>query len=255
MTRLPFLLLGLLAAALSGVILVQLDAGDEEDVLPRPALRRAAPPEAAGVAEAPRGGVEDWISTILARPLLSPDRRPAAPVAPAGRPDGAALPRLAGTLVTSSGRVAIFAGGPAPLVLQEGGQVGGFTVMRIEAGRVTLAGPEGLRVLGPRFDSNRPATPTAEPALTGPAALTRPASSPAPAPGSVQAAGTPPTVPPPIPGGAVPRPGLPAIGPSPGDGGAAEGAVPFEQNAAPSGFDILRNADRSSQNTAPGGTR
>jgi len=255
MTRLPFLLLGLLAAALSGVILLGLDPGVDEAGLPQPAPRRAAPSAAggaaAGAAETPSGQLDGWVSTVLARPLLSPDRRPAPPGDAAAPAAGAALPRLTGTLVTPSGRSAIFAGGAAPLVLQEGGRVGAFTVMRIEAGQVMLAGPDGVRVLGPRFDPERRAAPPAEGAAAPPAPLPPPSQ----APGAGPAAGRPPAGLPPIPGGAAPPPGAPAIVPSPGEGGAAEGAAPFEQNAAPSGADILRNADRNSQSTAPGGTR
>lgn len=255
MTRLPFLLLGLLAAALSGIIVLQLKSGVDEDALPQPAPRRAVAPSVAGeAAETPPGQVDGWVSTILARPLLSPDRRPAPPGNAAGQSADEPLPRLTGTLVTSSGRSAIFAGGPVPLVLQEGGRVGAFTVMRIEAGRVMLAGPDGVRVLGPRFDPDRPAAPAAEvaPGRTAPAPLP-PGSTLATAPGP--AAGLSPTNSPPIPGGSAPPPGISAIGPSLRDGSAAEGAAPFEQNAAPSGLDILRNADRDSQRTTPGGTR
>lgn len=253
MTRLPFVLLGLLAAALFGMIVLQLDPGVDEDALPQPASRRASVPSAAGeTAEIPSGQVDGWVSTILARPLLSPDRRPAPPVDAAKQSADAPLPRLTGTLVTSSGRSAIFVGGPVPLVLQEGGRIGAFIVMRIEAGRVMLAGPDGVRVLGPRFDPNSHATSAAE------AAPARTAPSPLPPPGPARppglSASLPPADLPPIPDGTAPS-GAPAISPSLRDRSAAEGAAPFEQNAAPSGLDVLRNADRNSQRTTPGGTR
>ncbi|MBP0494954.1 hypothetical protein [Roseomonas indoligenes] len=257
MSRLPFLFLGLLASALTAAILLQLEPSEEAGNLPEAAPRRA-PVQAPAPAAGQPGRTAEWVATILARPLLSPDRRPAAPGTAAARPADTALPRLTGTLVTPAGRSAIFAGGSAPLVVREGGQVGAFTVRRIEPGQVTLQGPEGLRTLGPRFDPNRPAAAgTGAPAGTAAPAQSQLPRPPGPAAGTVPAgAGALPPLP--TPGGPpLPAPGGPGLpdAPSPEDPGAAEGAVPFEQNATPSGSDILRNANRQSDSAGPGGVR
>ncbi len=118
--------------------------------LPTVPARRSAAPGPDHVAQ--------WAATILARPLFSPGRRP--PAAAAAAPGAAAptLPRVAGIMVTPAGRRAIFAEkGTKPLVLGEGGQVSGFTVQSIQAGQVTVRGPEGVRVLSPTFDPEAPA--------------------------------------------------------------------------------------------------
>lgn len=62
----------------------------------------------------------------------------------------ARAPRLAGIVLTSTSKAAIFAAdGSRPTVRFEGGRVGPFEVLLIEAGRMTLAGPAGLQVLHP----------------------------------------------------------------------------------------------------------
>jgi len=68
------------------------------------------------------------------------------------------LPRLSGVLLSGGNRSVIFAApdGGRPTVVAEGGQVAGYTVQSIEPGRVTLAGPDGTRVLRPSFDPRAP---------------------------------------------------------------------------------------------------
>ncbi|WP_458094231.1 hypothetical protein [Roseomonas sp. WA12] len=253
MSRLPFLLLGLLASALSAIILLDLDpTGNMEANLPQAAPRRVAPATSPASAGGGPGRTAEWAATVLARPLFNPDRRPLMQGSAVAPTSGTALPRLTGTLVTSAGRSAIFASGPAPVVVQEGGRIGGYTVMRIEPGQVLLTGPGGARTVNPGFDPTRPAAPVA-------------ARSPVPASGSLagSVAGQgppglgapgvlPPSPGPPIPGqSANPLPG----GSSPGAPGTAEEAVPFEQNATPSGMDILRNMNRNAPSAAAGGSR
>jgi hypothetical protein len=100
-----------------------------------------------------------WVATILARPLFSRDRHPPdAKVASASDP-GEGLPRLTGIAVSPSGRSAIFAGAAAgkPIVVGEGGSVGGYTVRAIAPGRVQVVGPGGERTLSPSFDPTLPA--------------------------------------------------------------------------------------------------
>ncbi len=117
-------------------------------------------------------------ATLLQRPLFSPTRRPPPGAEAAGL---SGLPRLAGVLVAPGDRHAIFAGG---LVVAEGGAVGRYTVQAIDAGQVTVRGPEGTRVLRPAFASARAAASAggawpvaqrpAQPAVSNPQALHEP---------------------------------------------------------------------------------
>jgi general secretion pathway protein N len=253
MSRLPFLLLGLLASALSAVILLDLDpAGKMEANLPQAAPRRVALAPSPTPGGGGPGRTAEWAATVLARPLFNPDRRPLAPGSAAAPAASTALPRLTGTLVTSAGRSAIFASSPAPLVVQEGGRVGGYTVMRIEPGQVLVTGPGGARTVNPGFDPNRPAAPVAaRPPLPAAGALAGSVAGQGP-PGLGTPGALPSSPGPPIPGqSASPLLG----GPSPGAPGTAEEAVPFEQNATPSGMDILRNMNRNAPSAAAGGSR
>lgn len=108
------------------------------------------------------------VDGILVRPLFASTRRPTvdAPSGPAPMP--ASLPRLTGIMVDGATRSAIFAatGGGRPIVVQEGGRVGGYTVQSIDAGQVTLDGPGGSQVLRPSFDA-RPQSAANVPAIPG----------------------------------------------------------------------------------------
>jgi hypothetical protein len=93
--------------------------------------------------------------------LFNRDRRPTPPDAPSASggpatPDG--LPRLTGVMVGPFGRSAIFAApeGGKPTIVNEGSNVGVYTVSNIGPGEVTVEGPEGTRVLHPMFDPNAP---------------------------------------------------------------------------------------------------
>lgn len=94
----------------------------------------------------------EWIETALARPLLSPTRRPAAVVPVAAR-EASGVPRLSGILIGPGGRRAIFVNtqGGKPLVVEEGGTVQAYRVDRIDAGEVAVSGPDGMRRLRPSF--------------------------------------------------------------------------------------------------------
>lgn len=172
MTRL--LLLGLLAAGLAAVILRQLAefAAPEVPVLAAP--RRPSP---ASPATAAARNQDDWIAQSLARPLFSPDRRPApASAAGADGDRGAEPPRLTGILITSAGRQAIFAVGERSLVVREGGGIGAFLVQGISGDQVTLTGPAGSRLLRPSYSpagadkaAARPAAGTAAAFAANPA--------------------------------------------------------------------------------------
>ena len=130
---------------------------------------RPAQPVASGPVTTPPAEAEtrdQWVATILARPLFASDRRPQAVVAAAKpNPTGPTLPRLAGILVVGDSKRVIFAGTGSgrPLVLAEGADVSGFRVQSIEPERITLVGPDGVRTLLPSFDPNPAAAPAPPP--------------------------------------------------------------------------------------------
>ena len=98
---------------------------------------------------------DEWVQTVLARPLFNRDRRPAdAPAAVAAGEASTPLPRLTGARISPAGRRAIFAGadGGRPVVVGEGDSVAGYTVQAISPGAVTLQGPDGQRSVSPTFD-------------------------------------------------------------------------------------------------------
>ena len=151
-------LLGL-CALLAGTIALELTGGvADDDGMMAPTLRSApASPSRAAASPVPDDDRQGLVDGILARPLFATTRRPADAPAAGPAPVPASLPRLAGILVHGSSRSAIFAasGSGRPVVIQEGGRVGGYTVQSIEAGQVTLAGPGGNQVLRPAFDARQ----------------------------------------------------------------------------------------------------
>jgi hypothetical protein len=116
--------------------------------IPRPAVAAARP-------KAAPDHTGEWLTVILARPLFSPDRRPASAIArsPAGgSPEG--LPRLSGVLVGPFGRSAIFAAdGRKSLVVDEGGKIDAWTIRTIGEDAVEVSGPGGAQTLHPSFAS------------------------------------------------------------------------------------------------------
>jgi hypothetical protein len=122
---------------------------------PQPSEAPSHPPARLGASPAnePQADLtRDWITTVLARPLFSPDRRPA-PNTPVVSGTGLpGLPRLTGILVGPFGRSAIFvANGRKPIVVAEGARIEAYTVKSIEAAGVRVLGPEGMQVLHPTF--------------------------------------------------------------------------------------------------------
>jgi hypothetical protein len=141
---------------LSGVIGLEIlgwRSVPEDSALARPV--RVAPVGAPAARAAPLEHRDERLGIILARPLFSPDRRPAA----SGARSVSGLPRLAGIVVTGSRKVAIFAApsGGKPVVADEGGRLGAYDVKAINADGVTVVGPEGAMVLRPIFDPAPPA--------------------------------------------------------------------------------------------------
>jgi hypothetical protein len=143
----------------AGVIQWELSGSDHPVPLPEARPRHSGPqPSFPREVEQVRA----WVATALARPLFSPDRRPATEpgqqtAAPAG------LPRLAGIMVGPFGRSAIFAGDPKPAVIQEGGRIGAYTVKSIDSAQVQVAGPDGLRTIRPSFQPAPPKPTAPEP--------------------------------------------------------------------------------------------
>jgi hypothetical protein len=119
-----------LGAASAGAIAFALQAAPDDD------RQHAAVGAAAGVpagrpmpADAAAEQLRRWLAASLARPLFAPDRRPIAAQARATS-DAVALPRLSGIMITPTGSRAIFGGvgGGKPVVVAEGGSVGGYVV-------------------------------------------------------------------------------------------------------------------------------
>jgi hypothetical protein len=94
-----------------------------------------------------------WLNEILARPLFSPDRRPAGIVS-----DVRGLPRLTGIIVSDTRRIAIFASasGDHAIVGEVGTHIGVYEVKAVDDAGVTVLGPGGTSVIRPLFDSGPP---------------------------------------------------------------------------------------------------
>jgi hypothetical protein len=135
---------GVIASLLVGIIVLELNLVQDEN---QPAMAVPAVPDAGRPSRA--APHEDRAAAILARPLFSPSRRPAVAVA------FSSLPRLTGTLISPSDRLALFAGNAehSPyFVLGEGDQLGGWTVRAIDVGTVTVTGPNGKQELHVNFE-------------------------------------------------------------------------------------------------------
>ncbi|HEX4506734.1 MAG TPA: hypothetical protein VH722_13470 [Alphaproteobacteria bacterium] len=168
-------LLTLVAVALTALIAIELfvSSGRDNETAATPAAQTA---EAAPAADAQAPA--DYAATVLARPLFRADRQPyvtndqdvsTAPVD---------LPRLAGILLASDLKRAIFApdGSDKPIVVSEGESVGSWRVQEIAPDSVTMTGPDGTRRIRPKFAANTmPATPPD---------AADPAPAPTPAPGT-----------------------------------------------------------------------
>jgi len=163
-----------LVLGLVGIIAWEVsDAPPANVTSPPPRAAPAASPAPAATADHQR----EWVATVLARPLFSPDRRPSSVAATAATAHPSGLPRLTGTLVGPSERSAIFAAaGRDPIVVHEGGRIDAYTVTSIEPGQVRLRGPDGTRILHPTFQSGVDSTTRVSvpsPQLLGQAAVPR----------------------------------------------------------------------------------
>ncbi len=146
-------------AALLGLVLV-LEWALPSQPSPAQAVPLARFQSAGRAAVLPTRRTANWAEAILARPVFSISRRP--PRIAAGGPAsaGPGQARLAGIMITRTGRRAIFApeGGGHALVLAEGGSINQSTIRRILPDRVVLVSGA---VLQPAYDRNRPAATTA----------------------------------------------------------------------------------------------
>jgi hypothetical protein len=90
-----------------------------------------------------------WVELVLARPLFSPDRRPAAGSSAADP----GMPRLTGIIASPDAAVAIFqpAGNGRSVLARSGERVGGWEVTAIAADSVNLRKQGQVLVLSPRF--------------------------------------------------------------------------------------------------------
>lgn len=148
MTRLAAL--WLVAVVLMATVAWEIDGAPQADVMP---ARQHAVVAASALTASAIDRSTDWVATVLARPLFSPDRRPGAEITTAGAGQ-AGLPRLTAILVGPFGRSAIFAADSRkPVVVQEGARIDAYTVKAIDAAEVRVVGPDGVRVLYPAFQS------------------------------------------------------------------------------------------------------
>jgi general secretion pathway protein N len=123
-----------------------------EWLLPGAAPQHIAPPIPAAAADVGTdAAVGQWADTILARPIFNPDRRPAAQ---ADSSDAAEpLPRLTAIIIVAGVSRAVFSAlGAKPILVGQGGAVGGYQLKEIKADSVSLLGPDGgITKLRPQF--------------------------------------------------------------------------------------------------------
>lgn len=160
----PILLLTLVATGILAVVLVELSEGMENTATGN-TMNPETPPMAAPSGF--RGGGDQLVAQILARPLFNPDRVPA--TGDEGGQSGAPVdtPRLSGILVSSELRRAIFqtADDSRAVVVEEGKAIGGWQVQHITSDSVIVIGAGGTRRLKPYFDQRlAPASALSDPA-------------------------------------------------------------------------------------------
>jgi hypothetical protein len=148
----PLLLLG--CVVLGVMLIVDIKEPDRMAMPPHALDEQAAPlPPLRRLARVP---VAPPIAAILARPLFSPSRRPPQSNSDNAADDaGLADSRLAGIIIESGRRFAIFAPqGAKPLMVTEGETLSGWRVDSISPQEVSLSGPDGTKTLQPKFDPN-----------------------------------------------------------------------------------------------------
>ena len=154
MTRLAAGSLATIASGLAVVLASEIAAIAPH---PNPVVSQHRGPAATAPQATPPDHTNEWVTTILTRPLFNPGRRPPAEASVVTGNQLAALPRLSGVLVGPFGRNAIFAPEDGkPIIVAEGARVAAWTVLAIEANGVEIVGPDGRRTVHPTF-GNLPA--------------------------------------------------------------------------------------------------
>ena len=162
--RLLFLILIGLGGGISIIIadeLAEQSYKDNSEFLP---VARSENISAAGNKTAKLDNIHAWMDTALTRPLFDKDRRPPAavpttPTAPIETvaPTNDPLPRLAGIMISSNGKLAMFQSadsGAKSLIVSEGDQIGVWKVSGIDETGVLLEGPNGKQRVEPKADTN-----------------------------------------------------------------------------------------------------
>lgn len=172
MTRLALPALGLLVVALCSVIAFECLHRSGKEAPPLVSAKSSFHAPAIGVANDDRQ-VRGWVTTILARPIFEPSRRP--PAAAHGLNAAAAFPRLTGIIITPQRRAAIFAvpGAKHLIMVTTGSRLNGVLIKSIEDNAVVVVDAGGTRTLHPSFDKstgNTPAAPPARPIVDLPSA-------------------------------------------------------------------------------------
>ncbi len=145
-------LLGLVAIALVGTIVLELESSDDPlSVAEQSPVSEPAPQPLAVLAFHGHDTSPQGVERMLARPLFNQNRRPLADTSGMIAEAPRTLPRLTGVVVSPAGGFAIFASieGGKPIVVRQGDRVGAAVVEAVAAGQVTLRGPEGILVLHP----------------------------------------------------------------------------------------------------------
>ena len=126
-------------------------------------------------------------AAVLARPLFSVSRRPAA-TKTGTNAETDDLPRLSGVMITGVQKHAIFEGDGKPRVTGVGDQLGNYRILAIMPSAVKVEGPHGTELVSLTFDSNKRTSLT--PVFSGPGLLNqfrlqRPPNLPVPQPPSM----------------------------------------------------------------------
>lgn len=145
-------LLGLVAIALTGMVVLELKSSDDPvPVVEQSTVSEPGPQPLAVLAFHGQDNSPQGVERMLARPLFNQNRRPLADTSGMIAQAPKTLPRLTGVVVSPAGGFAIFTNieGGKPIVVRQGDQLGAAVVEAVGAGQVTLRGPEGILVLHP----------------------------------------------------------------------------------------------------------
>ncbi len=143
-----------IAAALAGLLLLELHlAIAPPAVNARRAFIASQTPHVQSRDLPPQAALSAWREMMLSRPIFDPTRRPPAAVATAPLQ----IPRLSGIMVTPTEKIAVFSPtSGAPIVIDQHGRFGPFTVLAISDDSVTIQSPGGIIVLRSNFSNSGP---------------------------------------------------------------------------------------------------